>query len=118
MKYLSSYIEEAQTKAFNFAGAFFAFSDEQFEEKRVQSEEYESLGGGLICPKKNSAWLRKKLILAYKKGIEQDMKENGKKAIIKRELNNYEVCYTGDPTDTINALADYPITEKEIIEMM
>ena len=42
------------------------------------------------------------------------MKENGKKAIIQRELGNHEYCVTYDITDTVEKLADYPITEEEI----
>ena len=53
MKYLINYIEEAQTKAFEKAGAFFAFSDKQFEEQKKEGVRYSYMGAGLICPKEN-----------------------------------------------------------------
>jgi len=36
MKYLTNYIEEEQTEALNRAGAFFAFSDKQFDEAKKE----------------------------------------------------------------------------------
>ena len=37
MKYLSHYIQDKQTQAFNEAGAFFAFSNQQFDEAKKDS---------------------------------------------------------------------------------
>ena len=54
MKYLSHYMEDAQTKAFNDAGAFFAFSQEQMSKKRIKCQVYVSLGAGLYAPKSNA----------------------------------------------------------------
>ena len=49
-----------------------------------------------------------------KESIKQDIKENGKKKIILRELQNHEAFYVGNIEDTIHKLEDYPITEDEI----
>jgi len=115
MKYLQEYIEEAQTKAFNKAGAFFAFSDKQFDEQKKEGVEYVSMYAGLICPKENTDTLHTELENIYKAGIEQDIAENGREAIVKRELNNHEAYYTGDTTSTIEALSEYKtITPEDI----
>lgn len=61
MKYLSHYLEEAQTKAFEKAGAFFAFSNSQFDEKKKDGVKYVDMGAGLICPKENMVTLAREL---------------------------------------------------------
>lgn len=114
MKYLSHYMEERQTAAFNEAGAFFAFGQAQFDEKAVKGITYTDMGAGLICPKGKAAWLFEQLENIFKTSVEQDMAENGKKAIIHRELANHEAQITGDVEETVAALEGYPITVEEI----
>ena len=114
MKSLTDYIEDAQTEAFNKAGAFFAFSNDQFNEKQVEGVKYVSVGAGLICPKPNVESLMKSLDETHKAGIAQDLAENGKKAIIHRELGNHEYSITWDIEPTSAALQGYGITDEEI----
>lgn len=116
MRYLQDYINEAQTRAFETHGAFFAFSNKQLDEQAVEGVKYVSLGAGLICPIENAQKLRDSLDGIYAQGIQQDIAENGKEAIIQRELGNHEAQITGDITDTIDALEGYDITELEVIE--
>lgn len=115
MKYLINYIEEAQTKAFNKAGAFFAFSDKQFDEQKKEGVEYSHIGAGLICPKENCKSLVEALGAIHKAGMEQDLKENTKEGVIKRELANHEAYYTGSIDSTFDALEAYGITAQEIL---
>ena len=117
MKYLIDYTNDALTKAFEEAGAFFAFSNKQFSERQKEGVEYASLGAGLICPKDKCAWLLQEMEKITDKGIAKDLKENGKEAIIKRELANHECYYTGDPQDCVDKLEYYPITEEEILRV-
>ena len=114
MKYLTNYIEDAQTRCFNKAGAFFAFSNRQFDEAKKEGVEYFNMGAGLICPKVSADSLLRNLKSINKKGIKQDIKENGIKAIIHRELANHECQITMDITDCVNKLVDYPITREDI----
>ena len=114
MKYLSHYMEDAQTKAFNDAGAFFAFSQEQMSKKRIKCQVYVSLGAGLYAPKSNADSLVTVLDNIYKDSIKQDIAENGIKNIIDRELANYETQITGDLSDTFDALKPYGITLSQI----
>ena len=114
MKYLTNYIEDAQTEAFRKAGAFFAFSNDQFDEAKVEGVKYVSVGAGLICPKPNVESLMKSLDETHKAGIAQDIAENGKKAIIHRELGNHEYSITWSIQDTSYALEGYDITDEEI----
>lgn len=114
MKYLNNYVEEAQTKVFEEFGAFFAFSNKQFEEQAIEGVKYASLGSGLIAPKGKGQALYDALQKIHEKGIEQDLAENGKDAIIQRELGNHEAQITGDLDDTMDALDGYGISLDEV----
>lgn len=118
MKYLSHYTEQAQSKAFEKAWAFFCFGQAQFDEKKVEGIKYVDLWAWLICPKENVITLVDELKQATQNGIKQDIAENGLNAIIRRELNNYECYYTCDPTEAINALVgSYPVTADDVIKV-
>ncbi|CAK1692420.1 BCTnown [Vibrio crassostreae] len=117
MKYLSHYIQDKQTQAFNEAGAFFAFSNQQFDEAKKEGVKYASLGMGLICPVDNAKQLMIRLDSIAQEGIAEDIKENGKKAIIRRELFNHECFYTNDICDCVEKLEGYGITYDEIYEL-
>ena len=67
----------------------------------------------MFCPEENVETLINGLDLIYKESIQEDLKENGKIKIIKRELSNYECYYTGDITDAIEHLENYKITKTE-----
>lgn len=117
MNTLNDYTQDAVSAALDKAGAFFAFSNEQFAEKEKEGVEYVSLGAGMICPKENAKTLILEINSVHKEGVKRDLEENGKEAIIKRELANYECYYTGEIEDCVDALKDYSITEEEIYEV-
>lgn len=114
MKYLSDYTKQAQTELLNELGAFFAFSNKQFNEAKKDGIKYVSLSSGLICPKDNVKTLIEGLDGINERGIKADIAENGIKEIIWRELGNHEAQITGDISDTVDKLADYPITRDMI----
>lgn len=107
MKSLSHYIQDKQTQVFNDAGAFFAFSNQQFAKAKQQGIEYVSIGAGLICPPDKAKQLINRLATINKEGIKQDIEDNGKDAIIRRELFNYECFYSGDIMDCVENLTEY-----------
>lgn len=115
MKYLSHYMQASQTKLFSDLGVFFAFSNSQFEEKRVDGVEYCTLGSGLIVPKGNAQAALDGMEVIRKKAIAQDIEENGKDNIIRRELYNHECFYDGDLSRCLDALIDYGYTKKDVI---
>ena len=116
MKTLTDYTMEAVGKLLDDKGAFFAFGSEQFEEKKVAGLVYVALGAGLICPKDNAIELWEGLDRIQAEGVAQDLAENGKKNIIRRELANYEYAYTYDLDDTAAAVECYGITPEEVAE--
>lgn len=117
MKYLSDYTQQAQTDLFDELGVFFAFSNQQFEEARKQGIEYVSLGMGMIVPECNAKSLVERLVDIQKEGIKQDIAENGKHAIIRRELFNHECFYTGDVWDCVEKLEEYGYRYDDIYQV-
>tara|TARA_R110001599_G_scaffold102012_1_gene260554 strand:+ start:136 stop:519 length:384 start_codon:yes stop_codon:yes gene_type:complete len=118
MKYLSDYMEAKQTSLFNRTGTIFAFSDKQFDEQAIKGKEYSRIGQGMLTQKGNEMKVIKTLEKIYQQAIVQDIKENGIKGVIQRELENYEVYYTNDLEPAMEALKDYPeITQKDIIKV-
>ena len=103
-----------QTDLFNRTGAFFAFSDKQFNEQKKEGVKYAQLPSGLIVPKKHVQTVITELEMIFKRAMKQDLKENGKEAIIRRELNNHECVYTMSIEDALPGLLDYGFTEVEV----
>ena len=116
MNYLSDYTSAKQTQLWNDNGAFFAFSKKQLNEEKKEGVVYVSMGSGLIVPKENASKILKGLESINTEGIKQDISENGIKAIIHRELANYEAQITGSISDTVEALGDYEITREQVRE--
>ena len=107
MKYLSDYMQEAQTELFESTGSFFAFGNKQFNEAKKPNVKYVSLGAGLICPKHNVKTLMKGLEKIHKNSIKQDVQENGHIKIIEREFFNHESQITRDYSNAMEALSGH-----------
>ena len=96
-------------------GGFFAFGNEQFIKAHKPKLKYVSLGAGLYAPKKTYKKLDNDIQSAIKNHIKRDLKTNGIKKIIWRELANYECQIGGDISYCVDALKDYGITRKQIL---
>lgn len=111
--------EEAQKldALFKECGVFFAFSEEQFHANKTplkEGEKYVSMGAGGYLPKGN--------VSKVSEGMERIRKEfnaavnasrKQRRALIAYELNNHEAHYTGDISDTLEALGK-GFTAKEV----
>ena len=115
MKNLTDYVNEAFSQALEKNGAFWAFGNKQFEEKRAQGVKYADMGAGLICPVENCRTLREEMKDITRRGVDMDMSEHSKDEIILRELINQEAFYTCDIEDTVEALSPYPIAREQIL---
>ncbi len=115
MKYLQDYIQDKQTALFNKYNIFFAFSHTQLKEgldkHDAKAKDYCTIGAGLCCPTDKAKEVEDGLDKIYIEGIAQDIAENGKKAIILRELNNHEAYYTHDVSSTYDSLYGYDVTK-------
>lgn len=114
VKSLNYYIDKPIEELMEECGAFFAFSDKQYEEKAVEGIKYVSLVNGLIIPKDNVESFLKRYTAINEEGVAKRVEDSSIKDIIWYELGNYEVQLTGDLTDVIEALEGYPITEEQI----
>lgn len=112
---LTTIIQAKQTELFNQYGVFFAFSNEQFEKGKKEGVIYSQLGAGMLCPKANvqAFWADHERVVAD--GIAEDIRANGKDAIIRRELYNYECFYTGDIDDCVDAVECYGFTRADVV---
>ena len=118
MKYLSEYTNEPISQALEEFGGFFAFSNDQFQENAKEGVKYCRVGrSGLIAPKENARALVSRMTEIYKEARAKDIEDHGLEGVIKRELSNYECYYTGDPTEAIEALEPYGITEEQVWEI-
>lgn len=117
MKHLREYTEQATTELLKKYGAFFAFSNKQFDEQKQESVKYASLGAGLICPVEHAKAFTVEFKEITATGIKADLSDNGKKGVIHRELGNHEYSYNQDITDTVGSLGGYGITAEEINEL-
>lgn len=115
MKTLNSYIDQPLNTLLKQCGGFFAFSQAQFDRNAVEGAKYTNLGGGLILRSDSVEQYQREYPAIIEKGIEQDLQDNGKDGVIRRELFNYECFYTGDISDCVDALDGYGITRAEII---
>ena len=107
MKYLSDYLEKAQTEAFETTGSFFAFGQKQFNERKIEGVKYVNMGTGLVCPKGKEKELQTLLDIAYEEAIIADVKENGAYAIIQREYFNHECQIVMDRSAMLDAIAGH-----------
>ena len=100
-------MSEKQSKLFKKTGAFFAFSQKQYDEQSQNGVVYVNMGHGMICPKKNASKLIKGLDKIILESIEEDVNDNGPEAIIRREYFNHESQLTGCTEDAFHALREH-----------
>ena len=112
---LTTIIQAKQTELFNQYGVFFAFSNEQFEKGKKEGVIYSQLGAGMLCPKDNVKSFCADHERVVADGIAEDIRANGKDAIIRRELYSYECFYTGDIDDCVDAVECYGFTRADVV---
>ena len=102
------------TEILNENGAFFAFSQSQLNEAKVEGVEYEHLFAGLICPKDNSKKLMDQLDSLFDQATAWELENNTKKEIIWHELANHECQIVGSYQEGYEAVKHYGITKEEV----
>ena len=119
MKYLQNYLEENQKKTDKKYGVFYAFNNSQFEEgcKKVgasKDNKVRRLYAGLYILSKNVDKYLDETEKNTENAIKQDIKENGVKKIIFRELTNHEYQLTQDTENILNVLEGYNFTNEQL----
>lgn len=116
MKPLNEYVEQARTELFDKEGAFFAFSNEQLDEHKIEGVKYVSLGYGLIAPKENAKRLMEDMDKLHFQAINLRLAEYGLSRIAQYELANYESQISMDWSTAHDVLKDYGITDEQMQE--
>lgn len=113
MKYteLNKQVQDRLTIIFDDLGVFFAFSDKQFKEGAKDEKNIVSIGMGGFIPKKNvPEYIRRAGELEQWR--KSEMQKQKAEQVIEYELANHEAYYTGDITDTFEALKDHYTLEQ------
>jgi len=76
-----------------------------------------SVAMGLIVPSQHAKDFVERFAVIQEQGIAQDIAENGKEAIIRRELFNQECFYTNDICDCVEALKEYGYSYDDIYQV-
>jgi len=106
--------QDTISKVLDQYGAFFAFSNKQFEESRKEGVKYVDLGAGLIAPQGTGKKIAAGIEAATKEGVAADKKEKTNKEIIWDAFANYECQISCDTSDAVEALDGYGFTKEEI----
>lgn len=114
---VSNYTELQLSELWERYGAFFTFSNKQFNEKRQEGVEYCHIIGGLVCPVNNAKVVVEEMNRIEAHHVKRMLEEVGVERIIRYELNNHEAYYTGNVTDTCEAVERYGITREQVIEV-
>ena len=95
-------------------GAFFAFTEQQFNDEALPCVEYKRLYAGMLCPSDNVKTVMNGLDNLSAEKTRWELANNSLKTIIWDSLANYECQISGDYSDAIDALKPYGITEDDI----
>ena len=95
-------------------GAFFAFTEEQYNAEALPGVEYKRLYAGMLCPSNNVKTVITGLDNLSNEKTHWELANNSIKTIILDSLANYECQITGDYSDAIEALKVYGISEDDI----
>lgn len=95
-------------------GAFFAFTEQQYNEEALPGVEYKRLYAGMLCPSGNVKIVMNGIDSLSAEKIQLELANNTVKDIIWYGLANYECQITGNYSDAIEALKPYGISEDAI----
>jgi len=107
-------IDDILSDIFKKHGAFFAFSDKQFEESRKDGVSYANMGAGMVAPVDSVSALSVEINNASKERIRKTLELNTIEEIIHYELGNFECQISCDPSDAFASLSAYGITEDQV----
>ena len=123
MKTLNNYTDTLTSKLFADNGAFFAFGNKQFDEKKQDGVTYVSMASGLICPKENAKKVMTELEQIFNDAVKQQVADFGAEKIIRHEYFNHETQITGDTDQVRDVLSTHRelfpelFTDDEIIKV-
>lgn len=108
------------TVCFEKYGVFFAYSEKQLNEGAAKieldaGEKVVNVGGGMFCRTSKTTEFLNELEGIFEQNKKDLLEKVGVEALIKYELENHESYYTCCTDSAVDALADYDITDAELI---
>ena len=94
--------------------AFFAFTEQQYNDEALPGVEYKRLYAGMLCPSDNVKTVMDGLDNLSDEKTHWELANNTLKTIIWDSLANYECQIIGNFNDAIAALKVYGISENDI----
>lgn len=101
---LNNYADQEIDQILKDNGAFFAFGQQQFEEKRNPEIKYVQIGSGLIAPKDKADTILNEIAAAYEKAARKMVEKYGAEKIIEYQYFNHECQITYDISEARAAL--------------
>ncbi len=95
-------------------GAFFAFTEQQYNDEALPGVEYKRLYAGMLCPSDNVKTVMLGLDSLSDEKTQYELSNNTLKTIIWDQLANHETQISGDYSDACEALKMYGVTEADI----
>jgi hypothetical protein len=95
-------------------GAFFAFTEQQYNDEALPGVEYKRLYAGMLCPSDNVKTVMNGLDSLSDAKTHWELANNTLKTIIWDSLANYECQISGDYSEAWEALKPYGISEDDI----
>ena len=95
-------------------GAFFAFTEQQYNDEALPGVDYKRLYAGMLCPSDNVKTVMDGLDNLSAEKIQFELANNTVKAMVWDALANYECQISGNYNDAIAALKVYGISEDDI----
>lgn len=118
---VQNYRNQLQDKLFKDTGAFFAFSNKQFDKEMKYNKiskyiKIVSMGAGLYVPKANADRLDTGLDAIELLVIAKHKETNTARQIIHRAFSNFECQVSGDISDAVNSLHLYEYSHGLILK--
>jgi hydroxymethylpyrimidine pyrophosphatase-like HAD family hydrolase len=107
MKNLFEILKPKTAELFKNNGAFFAYSNKQFNEQKKEGIEYVNILGGLIGPKDKAKFILSEMERLYDESVIEHVKNETPEKIISYEYFNHETQLTGDINTIIDLFSEY-----------
>lgn len=116
--HIKTFYDIELTKLTNESGAFYAFSDRQYNALKQDGVTYTQLPDGLIINKDLAVSFHEARSNLFREATKKYLEVNSKESIILYELCNHECFYCRDGLETVFEIVKaYNFTEDEVREV-
>src|SRR5690606_17950952 len=95
------------TELFKNNGAFFAYSNKQFNEQKKEGIQYINILAGLMAPKDKAKFILSEMERLYDESVIEHVKNETAEKIISYEYFNHETQLTGETNSIVDLFTEY-----------